>query len=197
MKSNKSPEDQFTAKISNALTLIERDAPAAIAQLKELTKNGSDLSAWNLGYIYHSGEYISKDLTLAKFWYEKCNLSDPALNFSRGLIKDEVGELKEAFALYEKANEKVYPPAQFKIGYALFYGRGIYKDKQLGLKLVSESAKLSYLPARRWLALMQIKGIFGISRVPTGIYDFCRVVLDTIKTVARGQSIHHFDGASF
>ncbi len=106
-----------------------RDYPLAARLWRRLAEQGHPRSQARLGWLYHSGRGVKKDLAEARRWYRQAARGGDvvAQNNLAALLEHGLGGPKdeaEARAWYRRAAEAGYPPAQFNLGVMLAEGRG-------------------------------------------------------------------------
>lgn len=77
----------------------------------------------------------------------KKTLSDDAdyLNIAKELYV--AGQYKQAYQIASKLAEKGSPEAQYLLGYLVYYGQGVARDKEQGSKWIQMAADAGYRPA--------------------------------------------------
>ena len=143
-----------------------------------------------LGWMYHEGLGTSRDVDVARAWFEKAALLGSKEGaFYCGRSVAVLGQHEEAVRWYRKAVSQEYGPALLWLGLAYVRGHGVEKDFARGVSLLERSAKTGNYFAKRELALLMIFGRFGISSVPIGMILLpYAVAAGIVSAIWRGDS---------
>lgn len=139
------------------------DYETAIPELTRLAEQGSAEAQAHLGYLYHVGEGVPKDLTRAAELYRlsavqgnrdaQYNLA-VAYAFGEGVAKD----LSEAVTWYRRAAEQDHLISQYSLGISYAYGEGVQQDYVEAARWFSQAADKGYAPAQVHLASLYHTG---------------------------------------
>jgi TPR repeat protein len=122
----------FTPAQSPSSAVVQNSRASQI-DLKKLTKkaNSGDATAqFKLGYAYHFGVGVDKNVYQAIEWYRKAgNYSHPAAQTNLGYIyetgPEAVKDLHEAVKWYMRAAVSGNPEGAFNLGLAYLHGTGV------------------------------------------------------------------------
>lgn len=116
---------------------------------KPLADHGYAKAQATLGWMYHTGKGVTKDLSTAFYWYEKAAEQDhPVAQNNLGVFYEQglfVGKnASNAAKWYREAAEWGYPFAQYNLGTLYLEGRGVKKDEK---------------EAQFWLQIAALQGV--------------------------------------
>ncbi|MCI0506538.1 MAG: SPOR domain-containing protein [Gammaproteobacteria bacterium] len=116
---------------------------------KPLADHGYAKAQATLGWMYHTGKGVTKDLSTAFHWYEKAAEQDhPVAQNNLGVFYEQglfVGKnASSAAKWYREAAEWGYPFAQYNLGTLYLEGRGVKKDEK---------------EAQFWLQIAALQGV--------------------------------------
>ena len=114
-----------------------------------LAEHGYAKAQATLGWMYHTGKGVKKDLSVAYQWYEKAaQQNHPVAQNNLGVFYEQglsVGKSsKKAAKWYREAAEWGYPYAQYNLGTLYLEGRGVKKDEK---------------EAQFWLQIAALQGV--------------------------------------
>ena len=115
-----------------------------IADLTQLARNGDPLAQSFLGYMYHLGVGVRKDLKQARDWLEKSAAQGhPAgqTELAWYLQQNEPVEASRTLELYLLAAAQGYAKAQSHLGFALWEGKFGITDKRRALELFAAASE--------------------------------------------------------
>lgn len=131
-------------KFEKAFEYFETAANAGVAK-----------AMYDLGYLYYSGEGVEKSYDMAKVWYEKAaEKENVRAMYKLGLLYEQVDDMKDfkkAADWYQKAVDLGDMYAQCNLGILYYTGLGAEQNKEIAMKLLSESAKQGYERAQDML----------------------------------------------
>lgn len=154
---------------------INKQPLEAISELETLSSRGSIISKWVLGDIYYRGEHIKKDYLRSKEWFEFFSAPErPFGYYMVGRILSEIGRFDLAKMWYRRGVEVKYLPCMYRLGIMCFESDGNCKIE--GEALIREAAHRGHLFAKRYLAGLYLKGRFGLTRVPYGVFIFASLL---------------------
>ncbi|WP_455366573.1 SPOR domain-containing protein [Kaarinaea lacus] len=116
---------------------------------KPLAEHGYAKAQATLGWMYHIGKGVNKDLASAYNWYEKAaKQNHPVAQNNLGVFYEQglyVGKSsRKAARWYREAAEWGYPYAQYNLGTLYLEGRGVKKDEK---------------EAQFWLQIAALQGV--------------------------------------
>ncbi|WP_455221261.1 SPOR domain-containing protein [Kaarinaea lacus] len=116
---------------------------------KPLADHGYAKAQATLGWMYHTGKGVEKDLSMAFEWYEKAaKQNHPVAQNNLGVFYEQglsVGRsATNAAKWYREAAEWGYPFAQYNLGTLYLEGRGVKKDEK---------------EAQFWLQIAALQGV--------------------------------------
>ena len=108
--------------------------------LRKEAMNGHSTAQWALGVAFHFGLGVGRDVTAAKYWYERSAsqrdaLGQVSLGFSVGEAEPEAGAL-----LYMLSAEQGNASGQFNLAVVLERGIGVPKNEELAAAWYEKSA---------------------------------------------------------
>jgi TPR repeat protein len=160
------PEAIFTAMRSptpHPAIMPEVKEKDALADLKELARQGNANAQFNLGLCYSDGDGVDKDQVEAVKWYRKAaeqGFADAQFNLGvcysdgEGVIKDA----GEAVKWYRKAAEQGHASAQFNLGLCYSDGDGMDKDQVEAVKWYRKAAEQGFADAQGNLGVCYANG---------------------------------------
>jgi len=162
-----------------AHALLSRDPRQAIPQLEALAARGSTMSMLYLAHVFRRGELKSpKD---AEKWhraaYERGAL--PAA-FGLGAHYYDAGNIAEAEKYFSEGVAHDDPRAMFWL--ARLYRINFGNQKNAEVKnLLERSMALGHVRAKNRLAFLLMRGIYGISNVPRGVFLYVSSIVDGVR----------------
>lgn len=154
-----------------ARALLDQDRLAEAFALYEKLANAGDPNCQTFaGWMCYEGLGTAQNKERALEWFKKAAaLGSAAGEFYCGRYAVTVKRYDEAMDWFRRAAGKEYGPALFWLGLAHIRGLGVPVDRAKGATLLSRAAAAGHIFAKRELALMQIRGYFGIAQVPIGL----------------------------
>ncbi len=157
--------------LTQAYDRLQKQDPTAISDLESLSERGSILSNCYLGDLYDRGEIVKKDIDKARYWYKKYASPQHPLGFLMlGRLEYESNDKAAALQWFKKGSECGYLPCMFREGD--LYCEDKHDEEQLaqGKLLLEMAAQKGHLFAKRDLATLYVKGVFGKRYVFYGVY---------------------------
>lgn len=150
--------------------LLNGDTQTALPLLETLAKEGDVEAMVLLGWAYLNGFGVPQNITVAKTHLSNAVAAgsvEGAFYIGRALGME--GNFSAAIEHYRLAAEHDYAPAWFRLGLAYRDGRGVGQDIDQAYKFLTLAATSRHRMAIRELALMELRGEFGLLRIPSGI----------------------------
>ena len=136
----------------------KRDTKEAFSWFEKSAKQGFSLSQKKLGMFYESGtDPCIRNINKALYWYKKAadqGDNDAVLALGRlyaNGIDEQNPDPKTAYKYFMQAAENGHPEAQYRVGVALYYGKGVDINKETALSWLEASAKQRYEAAEKLL----------------------------------------------
>lgn len=157
----------------------------AYGELLRLAEAGSAHAQLHLGWMYHFGKGVQRDVNEAKRWYHRAVRSNlPRAEFYLASTYWNERDFQQALEWLKRSASHGFAPATYHLGRMYRHGVGVQADLQKALEYVEEAARQGHLFARRDIAREMLKGRRGIARIPLGAFSlvgltwtFCRVGL--------------------
>lgn len=177
--------------------LIQTDPNQAVICLEKLVERGSTMSMWYLAHLYRTGENIPKDLEKAKYWCVQAkNKGLLHASYMLGDIYYRSQDFESARKAFSDGLSMKYYPSIYRLAKMYQDGIGIEENLVEAGRLFRLGAENKHLLSKRALALMYIKGCFGLLRIPVGIFIFMACIYDiilyAIKTILNIPTSTHF-----
>lgn len=160
----------------------------ALQQFRALADHGSATAQLHLGWMYQKGLGVHRNTDEAGQWYKKAAESgSPPGQFYLGTFYFyEEKNYQQAVVMLSKAAAQNYMPAIYRLGQMYDVGEGVAPDQKKALEYIEQAAELGHLFAQRNIAGRMIKGDYGITKIPQGLYRF-------VKILWAGVRIAHHD----
>ncbi len=171
-------EDKFDAAYD---LYASGDYDAAYKAYLELAEMGYRNCQVFLGSLFYSGTGVGKDSEKARYWLEKAADDDVIAQFLLGKLAADEQDYISAFEWYEKANERGYAPASYKMAIYIEKGRVTESNKLLALELYRKAAEQKHIYAERTLAFRLLKGWGGFFGIFEGVKWFFKMLKDGYK----------------
>jgi len=132
---------------------ITEKFPHLLENIKERAHKNIPAAQNNVGFMYHNGAGIEKDLNLALEWFMKAaEQGDAAAQNNVGNLY-YMGEgveknLKLAFEWYMKAAQQGHAVAQNNVGIVYYKGAGVKKDLKLAFEWFMKAAQQGHAAAQ-------------------------------------------------
>ena len=139
-------------------TTSKRDTAKAFEWFMKSAQQGYHPAQRRIGAFYETGtDPCVRNISKAMEWYQKAAAqgNDKALFaigrlYANGLDEKNPDNQK-AFEYYLQAAEKGLRDAQYRVGIALLFGKGVNKDKDSAVEWVRKSAEQGYASAKKLL----------------------------------------------
>lgn len=136
----------------------KRDTKEAFSWFEKSAKQGHDRAQQQLGLFYESGiDPCIRNIEKALEWYQKsANQGNNDAIFAIGRlyangIDEHNPDDEKAYDYFLKAAENNHPEAQYRVGVALFYGKGVDIDQEAALSWLEKSANQKFEAAENLL----------------------------------------------
>jgi len=181
------------AELCRLYDLLSTNLEKAIAGLESLAERGSAMSMCYLADAYR-GVYGPKDLEKAKYWYAKADENGIVEATAHlGRICAEEGDFDGAFQAFSRSSSRGDLPTTYRLAVMYRDGQGTQKDVQRARKLYQQATSRGHLFAKRDLATLYLKGIFGPMMFFRGLTMLVSLLFDIIgeicQAVRRGPII--------
>src|SRR5580704_5575100 len=116
-----------------------------VKKLTSKANSGDAAAQFKLGYAYHFGLAVDKNVYQAIQWYRKAaNYGDPAAQTNLGYIyetgPEAVKDLQEAVKWYMRAAVSGRPEAALNLGLSYLYGKGVNKSSDDARQWIARAA---------------------------------------------------------
>lgn len=142
----------------------KRDTKIAFTWFEKSAKQGHSRAQQQLGMFYESGtDPCIRNIEKALDWYQKsADQGNIEAIFALGRlytngIDEKNPDMAKAFQYFLKAAESGHPEAQYRVGVALYYGKGIEIDKESAVLWLEKSASQRNESARNLLIQLKSK----------------------------------------
>ena len=172
-------ESDSKENLEKARKLFERGRYEEVFPMYHaLAEAGSVEAQLLIGWMYYTGHGVKEDIDQAFQWYHKAADSKSAAGqYFLGTIHRAKKDYQQALQCFEESAAQDYVPAFYQLGQAYEYGEGVNVQRTKSLEYYQVAAIKGHLMARRVIALMTIKGEFGLKRIPLGLLEFVRVLI--------------------
>jgi len=167
-------------------TLLSTRPEEALFGLTSLADRGSIASMFYLADAYKVGERTSKDLNLAKYWYERAEqMGSAPASYMLGRVFLLLQEYVSALAAFSRGADRQYPPAMYRL--AKMYQCGVGTDKNMVecRRLLEAAVARGHIFSKRDLATLFIRGEFGTRLVFRGALMLMSLIFDIVGLVAK------------
>ncbi len=143
--------------------------------------------AWfNLGWMYHTGTGVDKDLDKAKQYYQQAaDSGSPIARHYLGTLYRAKGSFNDALHWFELAAKDGYLPSIYWAGSMYLLGEGISQDVKKAEIYLRTATEKGHVYARRDLALALIKGSFGHREIVKGVFEWLGSIIAGMRLGAR------------
>ena len=142
----------------------KRDTKIAFTWFEKSAKQGHSRAQQQLGMFYETGtDPCIRNIEKALDWYQKsADQGNIEAIFALGRlytngIDEKNPDMAKAFQYFLKAAESGHPEAQYRVGVALYYGKGIEIDKESAVLWLEKSASQRNESARNLLIQLKSK----------------------------------------
>ena len=139
-------------------TISKRDTKEAFKWFEKSALQGHSKAQQKIGMFFETGtDPCIRNIKKAFEWYLKsANQGNTEAIFSLGRlyangIDEENPDVVKAYQYFLQAAESGHPEAQYRVGVALYYGKGVDIDKELALSWLEKSAKNNWEAAQNLL----------------------------------------------
>lgn len=180
-----------TGELSQAQALLEQKRYAEAIKIYEDRANAGDShSQAFLGWMYFEGSGVAKDVERAFAWFNRAaSLGSKEGAFYAGRAAMSLGRYDEAIKSFQAAARQEYGPALLWLGLIYTRGLGVGVDFDKGVEYLRRSEKTGNRFAQREIALLMLRGKFGVSKVPLGLLLLpFAIIAGVVRTIAKGPS---------
>ncbi len=178
-----SNKDQYTIAEQH---YYDEEYKKAFLIYKKLAAEGSVPSQVFLGWMYQKGLGVEKDFEKSFFYYKHAaKLGSSEAQFYLAKLYAKQGDFEETKIWYLKAAENKYSPALFRLGWIYDIGRGVTSDKERALQYYERASNLGHIFAKKYLAILLMKGHKGFLFRMLGILIFVQCIGLTISVAAK------------
>lgn len=160
-----------TSELEQAQALLDQKRYVEAIKIYEDRANaGESHSQVVLGWMYFEGSGIAKDVEKAFAWFNRAaSLGSKEGAFYAGRAAMALGRYQDAVKSFQAAARQEYGPALLWLG--LIYTRGLGGDVDFkkGVDYLRRSEQTGNRFAQREIALLTLKGKFGVSKIPLGL----------------------------
>lgn len=168
--------------LASAHALLGTDPTLALVELRKLAECGSSLAMVHLGWALQSAG-PNRNFDEAEKWLRQaCELGQVLGIYYLGQFYLAQSRYVEARTIFEAGCSLGYLPAMYCLGQMYLDGIGVESNAELARALFERASSRGHVFSTRALAKLFMSGRFGFSRLPLGLYLFC-------KSVVKGSSI--------
>jgi hypothetical protein len=178
-----------SAPYERARALLNKGrADEAFPIYKSLAEGGDSRCQVFVGWMLHQGHGVPQDIERARSWFERAaSLGSTEAAFYCGRSAFAQGKYAEGLPWFRRSAAQGYGPALLWLGLAHVRGHGIEVDRSKGIQYLQQAAEAGNFFARRELALMMIRGEFGLLRIFAGLILLPWWLVIGISEVLRGD----------
>lgn len=168
----------LTQELESAHALLDAGKhQEALGKYRGLAHRGSIAAQLHLGWMYQEGTGVQRSLEEACKWYQKAaDSNSPLGQYYLGLLHAQEENYQLAIEWLNEAAEQGYMPALYRLGKMYETGKGVAANELKAHQYFERASKLGHLFAQRAIAGKMIKGRYGITKIPKGLYQFVRVL---------------------
>jgi len=154
----------YSGQFEDAVAAYKRkDYTTAFRLMKQLAENGDGNAQTNLGFMYFSGQGVSKSYAESVKWYRRAAEKGHATaQFNLGLMyangQGVPQDYTESLKWYRRAAQQGYADAQSNIGFMYDHGRGVPQDYARAVIWYRRAAEKGYATAQFNLGVMYKAG---------------------------------------
>jgi TPR repeat protein len=136
---------------------VERDEALALKWLLSAAETHIEAQV-ELGHMYYVGDGVAKCRAESSRWYAKAREGGSTDALMLGRVHFNRGEFTQSVEWFRKAAEQGSKHAQFHLGYAYWYGKGVPVDWAAGALLFQKAAEQGHAPAQHNLGYAYCHG---------------------------------------
>ncbi|HUZ12111.1 MAG TPA: tetratricopeptide repeat protein [Caulobacteraceae bacterium] len=122
-----------------------------------------------IGWAFAKGRDVPRDLARAEHWYRRAAETEtPLAGLMLGNLYASQRRYPEALRAFEGGALKDHPASIYRIRRLYYEGQGVPRDEDRAKALWERAAELGHLFAKRNLALMRLRGRYGVAAMPSG-----------------------------
>lgn len=147
-----------------------------------LAQKGSMMARFNLGWMYHTGAGVDKDLDKAKHYYQQAaDSGSPIARHYLGTLYRAKGSFNDALHWFELATKDNYLPSIYWAGSMYLLGEGAPQDVKKAEIYLRTATDKGHVYARRDLAIALIKGSFGHREITKGVFEWLASIISGMR----------------
>jgi len=175
--------DDLEKRFNDAHLLYEnKQYRESFMRYLRLAEEGYENCQAFVGWMYFSGEGVEKNLSKAKYWYEKAsNSGDSESLFYLGKIYFIRGDYAEALKKFKKAESKNYAPAIYRIGRLYQLGKGVIKDEEKAYSYFLQASRKGHLFAKKQISLFYMRGNRGFVKRVSGLLNYLFLIIIALR----------------
>jgi TPR repeat protein len=160
----------------------------ALEQYRALAEHGSVDAQVFVGWMYQRGLGATANREEARRWYKKAAEAKSAeAIFYLGKLHFADKQYADALRHFEDATKQNYAPAIYRLGRMYELGKGVGIDERKAYEHFERAAQLGHLFAQRAIAGRMIKGSYGITKIPQGLYRLFKTLWDAAKVANKDE----------
>lgn len=160
----------------------------ALDQYRALAERGSVDAQVFVGSMYQRGLGAAANREEARRWYKRAAETKSAeAIFYLGKLDFADKQYADALHHFGEAAKQNYSPAIYRLGRMYELGKGIAVDEQKAYEHFERAAQLGHLYARRAVAGRMIRGRYGITKIPQGLYRLFKTLWDAAKVANKDE----------
>jgi hypothetical protein len=161
---------------------LQKKYKEALDEYRILADGGSIAAQLRIGWFYQEGLGVPRNTDEACQWYKKAAENGSSLGqFYLGSLYAREKNYQQAVDMLNKAAAQNYMPAMYRLGQMYDAGEGVAPDRKKALEYIEQAAEMGHLFAQRNIAGRMIKGDYGITKIPQGLYQFVKILWDVVR----------------
>jgi len=163
--------------------LLSKDKQAAISRLEQLAAQGSVMSMLYLAHVFERGEL--KNPKLAEEWHRTAYQHGALPGaFGLGSYHYDAGNLAAAERYFREGIIHNDPRSMYWL--ATLFRRHFGDEKKAEVKnLLERSITLGHVRAKNSLSFLLMKGEYGLSSIPRGIFLYFSSLIDGFRVALK------------
>ncbi|MGH7391696.1 MAG: tetratricopeptide repeat protein [Candidatus Rokuibacteriota bacterium] len=143
----------------------------AIKHYLEMANAGDVGAPLRLGWMFQRGLGTDRDDDQARRWYEKAaNAGSVVAKYYLGWFYWDRRDFALARTWWERAAQDGSVAALYRLGGMYDFGEGVERDEARARSYYEQAAARGHLFARRAIAGKMLRGHYGASRIPVGLW---------------------------
>lgn len=150
----------------------------AMAHYLEMANAGDASASLRLGWMFQHGLGADRDDDQAIRWYERAVTGGSAdAKYYLGWFFWERRDFALAHTWWKRASEDGHVGALYRLGGMHEFGEGVERDEARARRYYEQAAASGHLFARRAVAGKMLRGHYGATRIPVGLWMLVTTVL--------------------